>query len=140
MTRDAADRPTAAFVLSLIGGIFYLLFGIVIVALAAVIGGLAKIAGYGAAGLAVAAVGGIGGIGLICGIVIIIGAVMMNSSNRFRVRAASIVVLVFTIIGAIFTLGGLVVGFILALIGSILGLTWKPTASMVSAPLQTQPA
>ncbi len=131
-----ADRPTAAFVLSLIGGILYLLIGIVIAALAAVIGGLASIAGYGAAGLAVVAVGGIG---LVCGIVIIIGAVMMNSSNRSRVRVASVIVLVFTIIGAIFTLGGLVIGFILALIGSILGLTWKPTASMVSAPPQTQP-
>ncbi len=53
-------------------------------------------------GLAVVAVGGIG---LVSGIIMIIGAAMMNSDDRSKVRTGSILVLLFTIIGALFTLG-----------------------------------
>ena len=75
--------------------------------------------------------------GIISGIIIVVGAVMMNSSMRSRVRTGAILVLILTIIGAFFTVGGFVIGFILALIGSILGLTWKPTASMPPPPAPT---
>ncbi|HYC11656.1 MAG TPA: hypothetical protein VEC02_03240 [Nitrososphaerales archaeon] len=126
-----AEKPTAAFVLSLIGGIIYLLVGIVIAVIAAFLGALASFADMGAVGLGVAAVGAVG---LVCGIIMIIGAVMMNSSERSRVRTGAILVLILTIVGAFFTIGGFVIGFILALIGSILGLTWKPTVSMPPPP------
>jgi hypothetical protein len=121
------EKPTAAFVLSLIGAIFYILVGIGVAALAAVFGSIVGIAGAGAFGLGVALVGAIG---LVSGIVMIIGAAMMYSSDQSRVRTGSVLVLVFTIVGAIFTFGGAVIGFILALIGSILGLTWKPSMAM----------
>ena len=123
------EKPTAAFVLSLIGAIFYILIGIGVAALAAVFGSILGIAGAGAFGLGIALVGAVG---LVSGIVMIIGAAMMYSSDRSRVRTGS--VLVFTLVGAIFTFGGAVIGFILALIGSILGLTWKPPMAMPPPP------
>ncbi len=126
------EKPTAAFVLSLIGGIFYLLIGLVVAAASALIGGISSLAGYASYGAAIAAVGGIG---LVCGVLIIVGAIMMNSSSKSRVRLAAVIVLVFTLVGAIFTVGGLVIGFILALIGSILGLTWKPSSQMSPSPM-----
>ncbi len=90
-------------------------------------------AGFPGVGLAVAAVGAIG---LVSGIVIIIGAIMMNNDNKSKVKTGSILVLVFTIVGALFTVGGFFIGFILGLIGSILGLTWKGSATMsTSAPM-----
>ncbi len=128
------EKPTAAFVLSLVGGIFYLFVGLVVAAASALIGGIASLAGYASYGGAIAAVGGIG---LVCGILIVVGAVMMNSSSRSRVRLAAVIVLVFTLVGAIFTVGGLVIGFILALIGSILGLTWNPSSQMAPSPMPT---
>src|SRR5208282_2627956 len=58
---------------------------------------------------------------------IIAGGVMLNSDNSGTRKAGGIVALVMMLIGAIPTLGGLVIGFILVLIGGILGLTYKPT-------------
>jgi hypothetical protein len=126
-----AEKPTAAFVLSLIGGIIYILVGGLVAAAAAFLGGMFGAVGMGIAGAAVATVGAIG---LISGIIMIVGAAMMNSSEKSRVRTGSILVLIFALVGAIFTFGGLVVGFILALIGSILGLTWNPSAVMPPPP------
>ena len=126
------EKPTAAFVLSLVGGMFYLLVGLIVAAASALIGGIASLAGYASYGGAIAAVGGIG---LVCGILMVVGAVMMNSSSKSRVRLAAIIVLVFTLVGAIFTAGGFVIGFILALIGSILGLTWNPSSQMPPSPM-----
>jgi hypothetical protein len=120
-----AEKPTAAFILSLLGGIFYLLVGIGLAAISSVFAFVPM------AGLAIAA---IAGIGLLSGILMIVGAVMMNTSNKSRVRTGSILVLVFTLVGAIFTAGGAVIGFILALIGSILGLTWNPSTPMAPPP------
>jgi hypothetical protein len=126
-----AEKPTTAFVLSLIGGIIYLLTGLLVAAASTIIGSLASFADLGAIGATVAAVGVLG---IVSGIVIIIGAVMMNSTQQSKVRTGAVIVLVLTIIGAIFTVGGFVIGFILALIGSILGLTWKPSATMPPPP------
>lgn len=130
-----AERPTAAFVLSLIGGIIYLLVGLLIAVAAAFLGSISGLAGYSMAGMAVAAVGGIG---LVSGALMIIGAVMVSSTSKSRVRTGSVIVLVFAIIGALFTFGGFIIGFILALIGSILGLTWSP--SVPEAPQTPSPA
>ena len=121
------ERPTAAFVLSLIGGILYLLFGLLVAAASAFIGSIAGLAGLGVSGATIAL---IGSIGLISGILMIVGAAMINSSNKSRVRMGSILVLVFALVGALFTFGGLVIGFIMALVGSILGLTWSPPAPL----------
>jgi hypothetical protein len=118
------EKPTAAFVLSLIGGILYLLIGFAVAVLVGFLGLLASFA-IPIAGFAIAI---IGGIGLVSGILMIVGASMMNSSDVGRVRTGSVLVLIFLLVGALFTFGGAVIGFLLALIGSILGLTWHPSA------------
>ena len=124
-----AEKPTAAFVLSLIGGIFILIGAIFLLVTAipfllgqvpeveAPIGIFAFLGGL-------LAVGSI--IGLISGILIIIGAIMINSGERGKVRNGGILVLIFSIISLIFSVGGFFIGFILGLIGGILALTWKP--------------
>ena len=128
------DKPTAAFVLSLIGAVLYLLVGTILAAVSSLIGGVADMAGYAGIGLGIAA---LGAVGLLSGVVMIIGSIMMNSSEKGRVRNGSIIVLIFTIVGALFTLGGFGIGFILALIGSILGLTWKPSTVAPPPPAPT---
>ncbi|MEM1583633.1 MAG: hypothetical protein QXF28_03445 [Nitrososphaerota archaeon] len=117
------ERPTAAFVLSLIGGILILLGSIVTAIFAGIFGGAMMIVPFlGGLGALVIAMGILG---IIFGIIILIGAIMVNSSNPSRVRTGSIIVLVFSIL-SLLSGGGFIVGFILALIGSILGLVWKP--------------
>ncbi|MDA4126068.1 MAG: zinc ribbon domain-containing protein [Thaumarchaeota archaeon] len=127
-----ADRPTAAFVLSLIGGIITLILGSIAGA-----GFAAGLFGLGTASLSVA----IGAaiiflvVGLICGILIIVGAVLQYSEDKSRVRTGSIVVLVFTLVGIPFTFFGLIIGGIMSIIGAVLGFTWKPS-TMVMPPAQ----
>jgi len=122
-----ADKPTAAFVLSLIGGIFILIGGLSVIALGSFIGGLGF--GFGGAYLA-----GIGVVGLICGLLTILGAVWINSGEQGKVRTGSILVLIFAILSLFFAaVGGFFIGFLLALIGAILGLTWKPSMTGTTA-------
>jgi len=111
-----SDRPTTAYILSLIGGIFVLLGGV----LWALVGTLiAFLTGFGFLLWAF----------LIFGIIIIIGAVSMNS-NPNSTHTWGIVILVLGVIslfGVVTALGGL-----LAIIGGALALSWKP--STPSAP------
>lgn len=119
----SGERPVAAFVLSLIGGILILLGSIVTALFAGIFGGVMMffpfLGGLGALIIF------IGILGLIFGIIILVGAVMIYSNNPSRIRTGSIIVLVFSIL-SLFTGGGFIIGFILTLIGSILGLVWKP--------------
>jgi len=113
------EKPTAAFVLSLIGGIIVLLGGI----------GLAIL------GTFLAAVGLDLGLLLyifpIFGLIIIIGSIMMYSNPK-SAKTWGIIVLILGIIsmiGIITALGGL-----LALIGGILAIVWKPSTLMKAPP------
>jgi hypothetical protein len=126
-----AEKPTAAFVLSLIGGIFVIIGGLVTAAIAAIVGSAFDIIGMGSYGLGFAL---LGALGLVWGIIILLGAVMMNSTDKSRVRTGSIIVLVFSIISWFGSFGGFFLGFLLALIGSILGLTWNPSKSEAAPP------
>ncbi len=120
---NVQSKPTAAFILTLIGGIFVLLGGIVISFLGAIFGGITTVSMFGAAmGAAAGLV--IGLASLISGIIIILAAIFMNSTNQSKVKTWSIIALVFAIVSLIDG-GGFVLGFLLALIGSILGLTYK---------------
>ena len=101
------NKPTAAFVLVLIGGIFTLLEGIAVAIIGAEIFFLARI-----------------GVEIISGIIMIVAAVLMNNTNISKVHMWSEAALLFTIIG-LASGGGFVIGFILGLIGSILGLVYK---------------
>lgn len=116
-----AEKPTAAFVLSLIAGVLILIGGIGYAYLGAICGGLVGMVSPGAGALIFLYMS----LGLICGIVVIIGAVMINSAEPSRVKTGSVLVLVFSII-SFFSGGGFYIGLILGLVGGILGLVWKP--------------
>jgi hypothetical protein len=104
------EKPTTAFILSLIGGILVLLGGLV----------------WAAVGTLIALFTGLGFLlyaFLIFGIIIIIGAIMINS-NPSSTHSWGIVMLilgVLSLIGIVTALGG-----ILAIIGGAFAIAWKP--------------
>jgi len=116
-----SEKPTAAFVLSLIAGILVLLTGIIL----AFAGGLAAmLLPFGeVVGLVIA----LAAVNVVLGILIIVGAIFINSGEPGKVKTGSILVLVLSIISLFAGGGGFFIGFILGLIGGILGLRWRPT-------------
>jgi hypothetical protein len=126
-----ADKPTTAFVLSLIGGIFIILGGLVYMVVFSILGGLFSFIGFGGLGIGLVA---LGVLGLIWGILVIVGAIMMNSGNPARVRTGSILVLIFSILSWFGAAGGFFIGFLLGLIGAILGFAWKPERPPMTVP------
>ncbi|MCS7129839.1 MAG: hypothetical protein NZ872_00280 [Archaeoglobaceae archaeon] len=125
---EMGEKPTSAFILSLIGGIFILLSGLVFAVFFGLLGAmvsLVPIIGAPIGGLLI----GLGIVGLIFGILVIIGAFMINSGEKGKVTTGSIIVLVFSILSLFVVGGGFIIGFLLGLIGSIIGLTWKPTTT-----------
>ncbi|MCX8183180.1 MAG: hypothetical protein N3F08_01980 [Crenarchaeota archaeon] len=119
-----AEKPTAAFILTLIGAVLIILNALAIVFLTAVVARILRITG-----MFFPLLGGliflVSIVGLIIGIIILAGAFMINSESKSRVTTGSIIVLVFSII-SLFIGGGFIIGLILCLVGSILGLTWNP--------------
>ena len=114
------EKPVAAFVLSLIGGILVLVAG----AALAMLGVAVAFFTFGA-GLLL-------GIFALFGIVIIVGSIMMYSQPS-SAKTWGIIVLILGILslfGVITALGG-----ILALIGGILAIVWKPSAPASAPPL-----
>lgn len=133
-----AEKPTVAFILSLIGGVFILLRG-----------GMMSMRSYGFSGMMNAYWGygmmngyrwgispgfgmmgwyGFGGLfglaSVIFGVVIIIGSLMLYN-NPAQHSKWGLMILVFSLL-SIFGAGiGLGIGLILSLIGGILALTWK---------------
>jgi hypothetical protein len=106
-----------------------------------IIGGIAMAAGWyiGLGNMGLGYVGA-GVLGIIWGIIALIGAIVMNNSNKSRVRTGSILVLVFSILSWFGASGGFVAGFLLGVIGAILGLMWKPpTTEKPSPPAQPSP-
>jgi hypothetical protein len=65
-------------------------------------------------------------IGVICGVLIIFGAVLQYSGQESNVRNGSILVLLATIVGVPSTYFGMLIGGILSITGAYAGLTWKP--------------
>lgn len=126
-----SERPTAAFVLSLISGILVLLTGILMLVAADLISSLG---GGHMPGMPYppeligSLITVIGVVGLIFGILILVGATMIYSGEPSKVRIGSILVLIFSILSLLTVGGGFFIGFILGLIGGILGLIWKPPA------------
>ena len=116
-----SERPTTAFIISLLGGIFVLFGGL----LWAVVGTIVAIFTFGAGFLLYAF--------LLFGIIIIIGSVMINNNPKSaRIWGVVIIVLgVISLIGVVTTLGG-----ILAIVGGALALSWRPPIQSQSAPVQ----
>lgn len=130
------ENPTIAFVLSLIGGILILVSGIMLLALGTFVGGMMGrfyggmmggypgVGGYFASMMAVLGVGGI-----ICGIIVLIGAYLLNSNPASHATWGAFI-LVFSVL-SLFEGGGYIIGAILGIVGGILGITWKPPAETV---------
>jgi hypothetical protein len=128
------EKPTAAFFLSLVGGIFILLGGGVMSTLGpfwfrGMMGGYGGMMGYRSGGYGM--MGGLGFgmfgvLGLIFGVIVIISAFMLNSKPSEHSTWGTLIVIfsVLSIFGS--AMGGFGVGLILGLIGGILGITWKP--------------
>jgi len=121
--------PSTAFVLSLIGGIFILLGGLATAAIAAIIGG-ALFAFFPGGGVLLI---GLAVVGILIGLLTIFGAVMLRNRPE-SAHTWGVLILVFAII-SLFTSagGGFIIGFILALIGGIFAMTWKPPAPAQAA-------
>ncbi len=124
-----SESPTAAWILSLIGGMLGLLLYLGLLASVLVV-----LSSTGATassmveevnatlslpllGTAYTLVAGLCGWFIIANIIIIIGALKIKSGEPSSVRTWGIVVLILSIIGG---------GNILSLVGGILALTWKP--------------
>jgi hypothetical protein len=118
-----AEKPTAAFVLSLLGSIFIIIGGLIYAVIFSIIGGVFDFIGFGGLG-AMAMIMGV--LGIVWGILTLVGAILMNSEDKGRVRTGAILVLIFSILSWFGAAGGIFIGFLLGLIGSILGLTWNP--------------
>ncbi|MCJ7424515.1 hypothetical protein MUP01_09655 [Candidatus Bathyarchaeota archaeon] len=108
------EKPTAAFALSLVGGILELLLGI---AIAGVTGAIFAFIGLEALGLV------FGAYWIILGIIILLGAIMLYN-NPASTHTWGIVILILSIISGL---------NIFALIGGILAMVWKPSTTTRSA-------
>ena len=119
-----AEKPTAAFVLSLIGGIFVILGALLWVSIGSVLAFLSLDIGLNATMMGV--------VGLIFGLIMIVGGVMMYVRPPQHVMWGAIV-LILAIVSIPFSFAGLLIGFILGLVGGILGLVFKPAPAMPAA-------
>jgi hypothetical protein len=61
--------------------------------------------------------------GLVAGILIIIGGLFVSSENERARLAGNILGIIMALLGAVYTLGGLFIGIILALAGNIVGIS-----------------
>jgi hypothetical protein len=118
-----SEKPSTAFIISLLGGIFVIVGGLV----------------WAAVGTLLAIFFGLGFLlyaFLVFGIVILIGAVMMNSHPRSAHTWGIVILLlgIFSLVGITTTLGGL-----LAIVGGALALSWNPTREP-SAPIYPAPS
>ena len=65
-------------------------------------------------------------IGAACGVSTIVGAALQRSGKPSTVRAGSVLVLAATIVGAVPTTFGYLIGGVLCVSGAAVGLSWKP--------------
>lgn len=152
-----ATKRTAA-ILTIVGGVFYILGGAVVAALFDLLGsgfgsgssGVGDLFGCGSLcgnstsfdGYSLGGGLDLGGLadallvfGLISGAVIIFGGWLINSENSGRRKVGCILALVMIIIGGIATLGGLLIGFVLAAIGVYFGFTYRSNSRGLVIPL-----
>lgn len=132
-----SEKPTAAWILSFIGGILGLIASLIyliyltvtIAAIGAATGVIAEHEmGPYMFGLAGTMAYAVCGWFIIANIIIIIGALKIRTGEPSSVRTGGILVLIFSILGGL---------NLLALIGGILALIWKPprkTVETVPAP------
>lgn len=132
------ERPTAAFIISLLAGIFVLLgggmksmmgswfvsngFGMMSGARGWMMGGNYPAVGYGMMGGF-----GFGILGLIFGTLVIICAVILNQRPHQH-QTWGLLILLFSVLSMISGVMGLGVGLILGVIGGVLAIVWTPNS------------
>lgn len=131
------DKPTTAFVLSLIAGVFILLGGGMMTMISSWIGNygygmMGRYGGWGGMmgtgfGMMGLGFGALGLLGPVFGAIVIISAVMLNNKPEQHQTWGSLIILfsVLSIFGS--AMGGFGVGLVLGLIGGVLAITWTPT-------------
>lgn len=119
-----SDRPSVAFGLSLLAGVFVLLGGLLYLGLGSFLGDLLVATGF--VGISSDFLLVFGVIGMVWGVAIFLGAFMINTGDPSRVRVGSILVLAFSFFSWFGSAGGIFIGFFFGLAGGILGLVWKP--------------
>lgn len=118
-----APFPSSAYWLSIIGGVFIILDGLLDIGTAIAYSSVLESIVPGATGLYIA----LGVIAIIFGLVIVFLALRLKS-NPASVRTSGVVILVLALISLLGG-GGFFIGAILALVGGVLALTWRsPTA------------
>lgn len=135
----AQDKPTTAFVLSLIGGILMLVGGGVSslwfmyggLGMGGMMGGFGGMMGgyqgmMGSLGAPFGFMGGLSLIGLVSGFLVIIGAIMLNVHPAEH-TAWGTIILVFSIISFV-GMGGFFIGAILGIMGGAFAVSWKLTS------------
>lgn len=132
------EKPQVAFILSLIGGILMLLGGGVFstwfmfggLGMGGMMAGFGDMMGgfqgmMGSFGIPFGFMSGFFLIGLVSGVLVMIGALMLNTRPTEH-TAWGIIILVFSAI-SILGMGGFLVGAILGIVGGALAISWKPT-------------
>ncbi len=136
-----AERPTAAMVLSVIGGLFIILIGAVILWIASLfeslLEGLIFVGGETLNVDPVLWIQILGGVfGVAFGLIILIGGIVMFIKPGAS-TAMGVIILILSLASVLST-GGLFIGMILGLVGGILGIVFKPSSPM-PAPRATPP-
>lgn len=134
----SSKKPTVASVLTAVGGIIILLFGVFdafsISALSspAVINNITNSTNFTKYGVTTANVIQLihtalyiaAAVGIICGLIVLASGALMYSDDRKRVRTFAIIALIFSIL-SVFSGGGKLIGMALGIIGSVLALIHK---------------
>ena len=131
-----ASKLTAS-ILTMIGGVFYIIGGVLVALLLGSFSSLSSsdlgLFGSSDSGLTGASFQGLEGVliafALLVGFVMIFGGFLINSESAGRRKVGGILVVIMIIVGGLTTLGGLLIGFILASIGAYMGFTYRSGAS-----------
>jgi hypothetical protein len=130
-------------VLSILGGIFIAIGGLVVIGIGALVESLGSLGGLGGLSSLTGGLGNltsisgstsgastplaaIGGIGVLLGIATVAIAILMNRSPE-RHQLWGSLVLAFSVLSWVTSLGGLLIGFLLGLVGGVMAISWKPT-------------
>ncbi len=137
---SVAAKPVAAFVLGLVGGIFILL-GSVVMFMFALGSPTTMMNGMGGMGMMTSMMGGmtmtwmmgfapvLATLGFASGIMVTVGSVMFfrrPSENHLW----GAIILAFSVVSVLGSMGGLLVGLILGMLGGILAITWSDTGKL----------
>ncbi len=138
------DKPVAAFILSLLGGIFILLGAFVMSMFAFGTGNMMGMMGMmngtmtGSSGVMAMMMGysfAFAIVGLASGALVILGSVMLyNRPSESQIWSA--VILAFSLLSILGSMGGFMVGLVMGVLGGTFGLVWKPATSSQMIGLQ----